>query len=62
MWTEGEAEDQNQRNVVGAGDQGQVTEVTQEDDTKLKIETSGPPGLRTVKTGKDQDQVTGVFE
>jgi hypothetical protein len=29
---------------------------------KLETETSGHPGLRTVKTGRDQDQVTGVLE
>jgi hypothetical protein len=62
VWTQQEAEDQNQKNVISAGDRGQVRGVTQEDDMKLKIETSGHPGLRTVKTGRDQDQATGVLE
>jgi hypothetical protein len=62
VWTHGKAEDQNQKNVISADDQGQMTGVTQEDDMKLKIETSGRPGLRTVKTGRDQDQATAVLE
>jgi hypothetical protein len=59
VWTQREAEDQNQKNGV-AGDQGQVTGVTQEDDMKLEVETSGRPSLRTVETERGQSQMTGV--
>jgi hypothetical protein len=49
-------------NVGSASDQGQVIGVTQEDNMKPETETSGNPDLRTIKTGGDQDQVTGVLE
>jgi hypothetical protein len=61
-WTQQEAEYQNQKNVGSAGDQGQVTGVTQEDDMKLERWTSCHPSLRIVSTGSNQGQVTGVLE
>jgi hypothetical protein len=62
MWTQQEAEDQNQKNVGSAGGQSQVTGVNQEDDMKLEIGKGDDPGLRTVETGGDQDQGTGILE
>jgi hypothetical protein len=57
-----ETEDRNQKSAGDAGVQSQVTGVNQGDDMRLGIETDGGPGHGIVKTGGDQDQVTGVLE
>jgi hypothetical protein len=62
MWTQQEAEYQNQKNVGSAGDRGQMTGVTRKGDVKLEIGKRGHPSLRTVSTGSSRGQVTGVLE
>jgi hypothetical protein len=57
---EEEEEDQNQKNAGDNGDQSQVTEVGREDSMIQGTGTGGDPGLGTIKTGGDQNLLTGI--
>jgi hypothetical protein len=57
---QGGGEVQNQKNVGDSGDQSQVTEVGHGDSKTRGIGTGGDPDLGTVKTGGDQNLLTGV--